>query len=315
LANQWGRDSEFRSGRRGVSPALSIIAVILSLVVGAAGGYAAFRFTQSAIEAGIDDAQVDQLRTRIASQARELDAMTERLATITSETLAAEDATSAVDTLTRERDTLAAENQTLRANLARLEAEQSAVSQDASDAEGQIAAELARLQNEVLPELTAERDQLKRKTLIMLSDQGALKARAKVAADTHTYDAKRITDLQARLADAEQELAASQEVLDALKLEKRTVQTSKIVADSAETDPVKQPDADENPALELREPDAVAQALRTAPGLETLSDADRQKLTDTLVSGECVTTALKSVFARVPILTLRSLIRDLNSDC
>jgi hypothetical protein len=59
----------------------------------------------------------------------------------------------------------------------------------------------------------------------------------------------------------------------------------------------------------------VASALRTAPGLETLGEAQLQQLSERLISGECVTSALENLFDRVPILTLRNLIRDLNSPC
>jgi len=314
LANQWGRDSGFQSGGKKGRGGLIAIAMMACIALGVAGGYAAFQLAQSDA-ATADDAQVAELEAKLASQAGELDAMAEKLAAITNKAQLTEQASSAVETLTRERDALASQNQTLRAELARLEAAQSAINQDARDAEDQIASELARLQTEVLPGLTAERDQLKRETLIMLSDQGALKARAKVAADRSAYDERRIAELQARLGDTEQELAASQEVLDKLKLEKRADKALETEAGGVAVDAVRQPDTSENSTLVARKPDAVAQALRTAPGLETLSAADRQRLTETLVVGECVTTALKSVFARVPILTLRNLIRDLNSDC
>ncbi|AKI00603.1 hypothetical protein IMCC20628_01897 [Hoeflea sp. IMCC20628] len=319
--------------------------MIVCLVLGAAGGYAAFRFLPSysstahdearaaAVSANdalaaarkdldearsiqqSDRAQLEALQATIARQAADLDAMTERLAAVSSQARSPEDQSSVVEALSRERDRLTGENESLKRDLAALQTERDAGKQSTTVAEARLEAELARLRDEVVPELTAERDRLNRKTLMMLADQTNLKAQAKAAADARAEDAKRIAELKTRLADAEGELTASQEVLDALKLESRAGQESESVTDSNAAKAATQPDAVEKPALDTRKPDAVAQALRTAPGLETLSQADLQRLTDTLIAGECVTTALKSVFDRVPILTLRNLIRDLNSDC
>lgn len=288
---------------------MTAILIILSLALGVAGGYGAFRFTQADVSVDVSAAaQTAELEAKIARQTAELDAMAQNLAAVSDKAEMTATTISAADNLTRERDALAAENEALKAD-------RDAINQDADTGDARSADELARLQNQVVPDLTAERDQLKRKTLMMLADQENLKARAKAAADSQAANAKRIAELESRLADTEGELAASQEVLDRLRLERRSSKAPQIVAEDVEVDAAKLPDALENSALDARDPDAVAAALRTAPGLETLSDTDRQKLIDTLVAGECVTTALKSVFERVPILTLRNLIRDLHSDC
>jgi len=345
LANQWGRDSSFQSAGKRRGGGLTAIAMITCLVLGAATGYAAFRFLPSYSSSSLDEARaaavsandalaaarkdldearfnqqsdtapLEALQATIARQAADLDAMTERLAAISTQAQSPDDQSAAVEALKGERDKLAQENQNLKAELVALEAERDVGKQAATAAEAHLAAELARLRDEVLPEVTAERDQLKRKTLMMLADQTNLKAQARSAADAKAETTKRIADLTARLADTESQLTASQEVLDALKLESRAGQAPENVAESNASTPATQPDVVERPALDTRKPESVAQALHTAPGLGTLSDADRQSLTDTLVAGECVTTALKSVFDRVPILTLRNLIRDLNSDC
>lgn len=345
MANQWGRDSGFQSGGKKGRGGLIAIAMMLCLMIGAAGGYAAMRFlqpdngavtedasgeseklnealavaqqdaTEARIKQAESSAQVEDLTAQMTRQAAELDAMVEKLAASSSEAAISQVDAATLETLTRKRDALLEASQTLKANLATLEAEREAEKQSASAIEKPLTSELARLQNEVLPQLTAERDQLQRKTLMMLADQENLKASAKAAAEMHASDTERIAELEARLADAEQELAASQEVLDGLSLEQRADEAQESVADGVETDAAKLPDTLERPAREARDPAAVAQALRTAPGLETLSATELQTLTDSLVAGECVTTALKSVFDRVPILTLRNLIRDLNSDC
>lgn len=348
MANQWGRDSGFQSGRKTRRGWLAALAMMLCLVVGAAAGYAAFGFFQpqppassvAFVDPGIGStelsdalaaarrdlkqarageaasaAQVDELKAAIARQAADLDAMTERLAAVSNQAQEPESDVGSIKALTRERDLLASENQTLKANLTTLEADRDAAGKNESADKQRLDSELARLQNEVLPQLTAERDQLQRKTLMMLADQSTLKARAKAAAEAHFVDEKRISELEARLAEAERELTASQEVLDGLKLERRASEAPDVAADNQKVQSAKTPDAAETSALDPRRPDAVARAVRIAPGLRALSEADRQRLTDDLVVGKCVTTALKSVFERIPILALRNLIRDLNSDC
>lgn len=316
MTSEWGRDSNFHLAGKRRTGSVTAILMILSLALGVAGGYGAFRFTQADISVDASGAaQTDELEAKIARQAAELDAMAQNLAAVSDKAEMTATTISTAENLTRERDALVAENETLKQNVAALKAGIDAITQDANVAEARVADELARLQNEVVPDLTTERDQLKRKTLMMLADQENLKARAKAAADSQAADAKRIAELESRVANTEGELAASQEVLNRLSLERRSSEAPQIVAEDVEVDAAKLQDPLENSALDARDPDAVAAALRTAPGLETLSDTDRQKLTDTLVAGECVTTALKSVFDRVPILTLRNLIRDLNSDC
>jgi len=341
LANQWGRDSGFQSGGKKGRGGLTGLAMLLCLVIGAAGGYAAMRFIQPDSDIVIEDtsaelarlnealvqaredadearrmqaesaAQVEDLTAQAARQAADLDAMVEKLAANSSVAKVSEVDNAAVEGLRQERDALAEENQILKENLASVEAELTSRSRSMTATEE----ELARLQDEVLPQLTAERDQLERKSSIMLTDQENLKARARAAAETHASDTARIAELETRLAEAERELAASQEVLDGLKLEERIAGQPDALTENDVAEPAQEPAADAASMRDAREPDAVAQALRTAPGLGTLSDADRKNLTDKLVAGECVTTALKSVFDRVPILTLRNLIRDLNSDC
>jgi DNA repair exonuclease SbcCD ATPase subunit len=59
----------------------------------------------------------------------------------------------------------------------------------------------------------------------------------------------------------------------------------------------------------------VALAIDTAPGLDRLSSGQREQLEQTLISGECVTKALDGALKRVPVLALRNLMRDLDSDC
>jgi uncharacterized membrane-anchored protein YhcB (DUF1043 family) len=147
LVNQWGRESDFRPGRRGVSAAMTVIAVIFALVIGVAGGYAAFRFSQTdtggVVNTPADDAQIIELEAKIAGQAGELDAMAEKLDALSITAQLAEEKIALAEKLAREVYTLAAENETLKAKLVAAEAERDAVNQDASVAEDRDTAELA----------------------------------------------------------------------------------------------------------------------------------------------------------------------------
>lgn len=60
----------------------------------------------------------------------------------------------------------------------------------------------------------------------------------------------------------------------------------------------------------------VETALGRATGLDTLSASQRTGLKDDLVGGACVTVSLEKVFGNpVPVVPLRNLVRDLDSDC
>ncbi|MBU4530629.1 MAG: hypothetical protein KUA43_01915 [Hoeflea sp.] len=326
--------------------------MILSLVIGVAGGYAAFRFTQpglltqqdssaphedanaeitrlnDALSVAMNDledaraaqaasaAEVEELKAQTARQAADLDAMAEKLAAVSSETQPPEDNTAALEVLSRERDALTAENESLKSDLAALDADRGSLRQEAAEARSRLEAELARVNDQVVPDLTAERDRLQGRVLALLADRDALKAEVDAAAGSNTADVRRILELEAQLADSARELAAARAELaarEAGQTESPAVANPDINADPAR--PTAAAEAGTTPILTPRDPDMVATALRAAPGLGFLSTQDRQLLTDQLVAGECVTTALESVFDRVPILTLRNLIRDLNSDC
>lgn len=348
LTNQWGRDSDFRSGGRRSSGAGIVIAFLAALALGGAGGFAASWFLQAdaivasdaeraqtgelteALAKARDDlsvaraaeassaAEIESLKADIARMAADLDAMAEKLAAGNRPAAASDETNGAMDALRRERDALVAENEAFKAGLEALEAERQAVEQQAKTDRQRLQDELERLQGELVPELTSERDRLKRETQTLLADQAAFEARIKTAAEAQAVDAARIVELEARLRSAEEELEAARQAIEALGKEAKAAVSTDPVGEAGPQvarPPVEADAQDPASALDPRDPDAVARALRTAPGLETLSEADRRKLTDLLVSGECVTTALESVFERVPILTLRNLIRDLNSGC
>lgn len=352
LATQWGRESSFEPGRRQGSAGPIIVVAILSLALGFAGGYGVFRYVQptlltqqdtsaprddasteiiglnEALDAAMKDldaaraaqsasaAEVESLKAQTARQAADLDAMAEKLAAVSNETRPPEDEAKFLGELNRERDALSAENAVLKENLAALEAERDSLRQKAVEAEERLSAELTRLTDQVLPELIEERDQLQGRVLTLLADRDALKAEVEASAGNNTADVRRILELEAQLAETARDLATTREAL----AERATERSESAAAPDAQVDPdvsAQSAVADTPGTVELspRDSDAVAAALRTAPGLGFLSTEDRRRLSDSLTAGECVTTALEEVFDRVPILTLRNLIRDLNSDC
>lgn len=325
-----------------------VIAVLAALAFGGAGGFAGSWFLQAdtivaddaepartaaqaqALAETRDElsaaralaasraAEVESLKADIARMAADLDSMAEKLAAGNTQTAAPDETNRAMDALRRERDALAAENEAFKSGLEALEAERQALEQQAKTDGQRLQAELDRLQGALVPELTGERDQLKSQTETLLAEQVALEARVEALSEAQAADAGRIAELEATVRSREEELQAARLLIETLRNEAGAAGGP--VTAQEETASPAQPQQEANAPgagteLATRSPEAVAQALRAAPGLETLSEADRRQLTDRLVSGECVTTALESVFQRVPILTLRNLIRDLDSDC
>lgn len=347
LANQWGRDNDFRAGaRRG--GARTVIAVLIALLVGGAGGYSASLVLQDGQSVVSDAAQVETaelnkalaeardelsdaraaeaaraaeveaLKADVARMAGDLDALAQELAASNTPTALPEETIGAMDALERERDVLAAENEAFRSGLEALEAERQALERQAETDRQRLQAELERLQGEILPALTSERDQLKRQAETLQADRVALEVRLKAATEGQVAEAARIVELEESLTSTRRELEAARLAIEALNNEvEAAVNTDQ--AENIDVSP-EQPQEEQDAqgaasALDPRDRGDVAQALRAAPGLETLGEAERQELTDRLVNGECVTSALESLFDRVPILTLRNLIRDLNSNC
>lgn len=111
---------------------------------------------------------------------------------------------------------------------------------------------------------------------------------------------------------------------ESARLTKALDEANKAVAEAeakaapAETPKSQQPatqPSEPNVNLTQRDGQQVDQAMQRAPGLKVLSLSQRQTVRDALLNGACVTDTLEDVFTRVPVLTLRSLIRDLDSPC
>jgi hypothetical protein len=66
---------------------------------------------------------------------------------------------------------------------------------------------------------------------------------------------------------------------------------------------------------EPRDPAKVELALAAAPGLAELKSSQRKDIATRLSKGECLATTLKDYFSPVPVLLMRDLVRDLDSEC
>lgn len=338
MNNQWGRSGNgpATGGSSGIGGIL--FASMISLALGAAGGYGAFRMI------GAASGEIEQRDRRIAELAGELDA---RVAQVEASSEKAQALKDENDTLKQQFRAMhgnsdaasaaaaAAENVRLTQDVVpRLENELQLAGQRIADAEAlktraeevvrdrerQLslrADEIARLEtaldqvrgqkdaarNAETERLEAEADALRRKLTEAQRSAEAIRAKELPALRAEiTRKDREISTLNARNA----ELAAR---IDALQAAAR---------------PNGQAGNDGRPALDNAKPAegrsprnaaVVADAMTDTPGLERLTSGQRDQLERTLVSGECVTNALGGVFKRVPVLTLRNLMRGLDSDC
>ncbi|WP_411035484.1 hypothetical protein [Shinella sp. BYT-45] len=343
MNNQWGRSGNGPAGSGGVGLGGIAFAVLVSLVLGGAAGYGAFRMTDGAAPAG----DIEQRDRRIADLAKELDARVAQ-----------------VEESTRKAQALAGENDALRRQVETLRTDAGA-SEAAS-----AAAENARLTQEVVPELKNELELASQR----LADAEALRKRAEQAVRDRerrlSLNADRIARLekaldeacsrQGAVRDAEMErleaeadtlrrdLSQARQAEEAIRTRELPALREEVARKDREiaalnarnaslaarigaleaaarsAQPGGQTDGGDKPALDNAKPDEgrsprnaalVAEAMQDTPGLDRLTRAQRDQLERTLVSGECVTNALGGVFTRVPVLTLRNLMRGLDSDC
>lgn len=122
----------------------------------------------------------------------------------------------------------------------------------------------------------------------------------------------RIALLESRLTFAQQEVERLQEKLAALEAER---DRGRNIQPKAEDQAAPEGPVVDEASRPSRDPLKVASAIRSAQGLESMSDAQRDKLAIALIEGACVGTALKEAMGRAPAVPLRDLIRSLDSDC
>lgn len=339
MNNQWGRSGGGpTAGGSGIGNIL--FASIVSLALGAAGGYGAFRATSGAAP---DASEIEQRDRRITDLAGELDARAAQ----------AEQSSLKTQALTDENASLKRQIEALRSNAG------------ASGASAAIAENL-RLTQDVVPGLQRDLETVRQR----IGDAEALKKRAEEAvldrekqlslradqiarleqvldqmrgeqsasrnAETERLEAEADT-LRQQLKDASGAADKLRTELPALKAEiagkdreiatlnaRNGALTARITALEIAAQPKGPEKVDDNAARGNGKPadgrsprnaSLVAQAVQNTPGLDRLTGAQRVQLEQTLVSGECVTNALGGVFQRVPVLALRNLMRDLDSDC
>ncbi|MGX5722520.1 hypothetical protein [Shinella zoogloeoides] len=338
MNNQWGRSGNGTTAGGGSGAGGILFASVVSLALGAAAGYGGLRMMSGAVPAG----EIEQRDQRIAELASELDARTAQVedGSQRSQALADENRTlkQQMEVLRNgigsSDDAVVAENARLTQEvIPGLKSDLQRASRRAADAEAlKTKAENALQERERRLSLGA--DQIARLEKALDQTRGAQSAETKrLAAEAatlrrqfedaqraeETMRAKDLPALRKEIADRDREIAdlkASNGTLTArigaLEAAARSVQQKGPgnVGDGPARDNAKPADS-RNP----RDASLVADAMRDAPGLDRLTGTQRDQLERTLVSGECVTNSLGGVFKRVPVLTLRNLMRDLDSDC
>ncbi|WP_197278338.1 hypothetical protein [Rhizobium sp. AAP43] len=207
-----------------------------------------------------------------------------------------------------------------------------------ADAAG-LRQQLEALQSQVIA-ATREKEEAERKVASALADKAAAEAEV---ARVMTAGASQMSD---RLAPAEGEQETAGGAVNALALASEPASSSSSLEGVSEvispaSEPVGGPDLSGEPEPESsmdmtaavtetapetspsasgnltpRSTFAVADALSKAPGLDALSGSARQDLEARLVRGECVSSSLATAFNNhVPVVPLRDLIRNLDSDC
>jgi len=328
MSNRWGRNGSGPAASRGSAGAI-LFASLVCLVLGAAAGYAAFRLTGDNAPPG----EIEQRDRRITDLAKELDARvleidesSRKAAALTEENAALRQKVEALDSkastpqsavpeaeyarLTQETiPALKNELELARQRIADAEALKARAEETVRDRERRLslgADRIARLEKALEAARGEENAAQTAETERLEAEADAL--RRQLADAQAATEKMRTGDLPALRA----EIAGKDKQIAALTAQSRTL-TARIamLEDASRAAEPSRPVDGRTP----RNAALVARALQDTPGLDRLDDAQRGRLERTLVSGECVTNALGGVFTRVPVLALRNLMRDLDSDC
>ncbi|WLS08380.1 hypothetical protein Q9314_00935 [Shinella sumterensis] len=317
MNNQWGRGSGGATGG-GSGIGGILFASIVCLALGGAAGYGAFR----AMSGGPSESALEDSNRRSADLADENDALKHQLDALRADASRSDAAESAENVrLAQEivpglqRELELAGQKLAEAERLRKDAEAAATerARELDERAGQIAqlekaieearSTQAANRNAETERLEAEAETLRRE----LAEAGQAAKRLRT---------RELPDLVAEIARKNQEIATLTARNAALE--------ERIAALETAAQPKSPQQADDNGARDNAKPAdgrsprnaaLVAQAIEKTPGLDRLTGTQRTQLEQTLVSGECVTNALGSVLNRVPILALRGLMRDLDSDC
>ena len=345
MNNQWGRSSNGPAASGGSGIGGILFASVVCLALGAAGGYGAFRIMD---DGAIPSGEIEQRDQRIAELARELDARVAQVEessgkaqALTQENGALKQQIEALrSSKTGTSDTTAAlaENIKLTQDVVPgLKNELELASQRVADAEAlkKRAEDAVRdrerqlsLRADQIARLETALDEARRgretadsvETERLRAEADALRQQLKAAERAaETIRKKDMPALREEIARREREVSELKGRNAAL-----TARITTLEAAARATQPSGQEGNGAKPALDNAKPiegrsprnaALVAEAMHDTPGLDRLTSGQRDQLERTLVSGECVTNALGIVFKRVPVLTLRNLMRDLDSDC
>ncbi|MCD1264593.1 hypothetical protein B5M44_10500 [Shinella sumterensis] len=317
MNNQWGRGSGGATGG-GSGIGGILFASIVCLALGGAAGYGAFR----AMSGAPSESALEDSNRRIADLADENDALKHQLDALRADASRSDAAESAENVrLAQEivpglqRELELAGQKLAEAERLRKDAEAAATerARELDERAGQIAqlekaieesrSTQAANRNAETERLEAEAETLRRE--LAEAEQAVKRLRT-----------RELPDLVAEIARKNQE--------NATLTARNAALAERIVALETAAQPKSPQQADDNGARDNAKPAdgrsprnaaLVAQAIEKTPGLDRLTGTQRTQLEQTLVSGECVTNALGSVLNRVPILALRGLMRDLDSDC
>lgn len=343
MNNQWGRSGNGPAAGGGSGIVGILFASVVCLALGAAGGYGASRM----MSGPLPTSEIEQRDQRIAELAKELDA---RVAQVEDTSQKAQALTGENSALKRQIEALrsnagaseatiaVAENARLMQEVVPgLRNELELASQRVADAEALkkraeeavrdrerqlsvTADQIARLEK-ALDQARSERNTAQSaETERLEAEVNTLRQQLKQSQSTaETIRAKDLPALRDEIARKDREISELNARNAALTAR---IGVLEVAARSAQ--PTGQDSNGAKPALDNAKPAEgrnprnaalVAEAMQGTPGLDRLSSGQRDQLERTLVSGECVTNALGNIFKRVPVLTLRNLMRDLDSDC
>lgn len=340
MNSQWGRSGNGPAGGGGSGIGGVLFASVICLALGGAGGYGAFRMLD---DGAIPTSEIEQRDQRIAELARELDARVAQIA----------DSSGKAQALSQENGALKQQIEALRnkagaSDAATAVAENLKLTQEVVPGlknELELASQRV-ADAEALKKRAEEAVRDRERQLSVRADQIARLETAldAVRGERSTAQSAETERLEAEADALRQQLKAAERALEASKTALReavargerdvsalndrnaalTARITKLEAAARSTQPSGQEGNGAKPALDNAKPvegrsprnaALVAEAMQDTPGLDRLTSRQRDQLESTLVSGECVTNALGGVFTRVPVLTLRNLMRDLDSDC
>jgi len=200
-----------------------------------------------------------------------------------------------------------------------LEAERAKAGDASNAAVERLERDLAALRKE-RDALSADKVALERSQSRLQADVAALRKQQDTLAQKNTALERDVTRLNADLrtsrTNLDRQTARNRELTAEIRKLEGDLRDRR--PDRADDSGLTPPPEDDKPVVDKRSPrnaSTVQRAIRATPGLTRLSPGEKATLERELTAGECVTKALGNVFDRVPVLALRNLMRDLDSDC